>query len=62
MNTYRIYEFNSQNHIQKRHDLAAPDDVTALEQAKALASKTTLEIWENARLIARVGHDGEAAP
>jgi hypothetical protein len=62
MNTYRIYEFNSQNHIQKRHDLAAPDDVTALEQAKPFASKATIEIWESARMIARVGYNGEAVP
>ncbi|MBC8035619.1 MAG: hypothetical protein H7X89_00150 [Rhizobiales bacterium] len=62
MTHYRIYEFNSQNHIQKRHDLAAPDDVTALEQARVFSSKTTIEIWQSARLIARVGNGGEAVP
>ena len=62
MNTYRVYEFSAENHIQNRHDLSAPDDVTALEQAKAFAAKATIEIWESARLIARVGKDGEALP
>ena len=62
MNHYRIYVFNSLNHIQKRYELAAPDDVSALERAKPLASKAVIEIWERARMIARVGGDGGAAP
>ncbi|MBC8036343.1 MAG: hypothetical protein H7X89_03905 [Rhizobiales bacterium] len=62
MTSYRMYVFDAQNHIETRHDLAAPDDLSALEQAKALASESIRELWKGARLIARIGHDGEAVP
>lgn len=58
---YKIYVLNGQNNIQQRHDIVAPDDVTALEKAKALVRTSTLEVWESARLIARIGVDGETA-
>lgn len=62
MHQYKIYVLNWENHIQKRHDLEARDDVSALEKAKTLALIDTVEIWESARLIARVGKNGEAVP
>ena len=62
MHQYKIYELNGQNHIQKRYDLDAPDDVTALESARQIARVATFEIWESARFIARLGKDGEALP
>jgi hypothetical protein len=62
MNQYRIYEFNDQNHIEKRHDLAAPDDVAAVQQAKLFADKSVIEVWQSGRFIARVGRDGEPVP
>ena len=62
MHEYKIYVLNSENHIQKRYDIKACDDITALESARSLAQMATVEIWESARMIARMAKNGETVP
>ena len=61
MNKYEIHLLNAQNRIQRRQNLSARDDVTALEEAQKPGHTGPVEVWENTRLVARIGVHGEAS-
>ena len=59
MKAYRVYVVGADGRLQIGHAFGAPDDRTAVAKAQALAAKgQTLELWENGRLVGRVGKDG----
>jgi hypothetical protein len=42
------------------HDFVARDDITALNKSITPSAVNPIEIWENRRLVARIGMAGEA--
>ena len=59
---YRIYILNRRFQVLKGINLQAADDVSALEQGIALSKANIVEVWQESRLIARIGLGGEAIP
>jgi hypothetical protein len=58
---YKLYCVGDDGHINKRHDSRAKDDLDALEQAQKLCGPHEVEVWEGARLVARVAGNGTAS-
>lgn len=62
MNAYRIYQINGANRIHAATWIEAPDDAAAL----ALAGDhlefgiPTVEVWQGARLVGRVGRPDDS--
>ncbi len=61
MSDYKLYCIGFDGHIEKRHDYHAPDDLTALDRAREICGPHEVEVWEGARMIARVAADGTAS-
>lgn len=59
---YRIYVLNRRFQVLKGINLQAADDVSALERGIALSKANIVEVWQESRLIARIGLGGEAIP
>lgn len=59
---YRIYVLDYSFQIIEGHDFVARDDITALDRGVALSTTNPVEIWEQSRLVARIGMAGEAIP
>ena len=57
---YRIYILDCRHQILEGHDFMARDDITALDRGLTLSAANPVEIWENRRLVARIGMAGEA--
>jgi hypothetical protein len=56
MPDYRIYSVNSQNHIDSPLTIiTCIDDEEAVEHAKQLKQDLDLELWQETRLVARIG-------
>lgn len=58
---YRIYFLDTLGRINLSYDFRGPDDLSALDEAKKYADKCPLEVWQRARLVARIDRDGNAA-
>ena len=55
MPTYRIYVLEKDDHIQRPATVIdCPDDSAAIENAKALPDGQAIEVWDHARLVARL--------
>ena len=53
--TYRAFRLNALGRVQDVPDLIeAPDDREAIRQAELLEHRDGIELWESARLVARV--------
>ena len=61
MVAYKFYCMGEDGHIVKRHDVDMSDDVTELEGAQEICGDYAIEIWEGARFITHVNHDGSAS-
>jgi hypothetical protein len=57
---YRIHVLDYRFQIMESHDFVASDDITALNKGITLSAVNPIEIWENRRLVARIGMAGEA--
>lgn len=57
---YRIHVLDYQLQIMESHDFVARDDITALDKGTTFSAANPVEIWENRRLVARIGMAGEA--
>jgi hypothetical protein len=56
MPAYRTYLLDRNEHIDRMIEQDADDDETALTAALALSAEhAAVEVWERARLVARVG-------
>ena len=62
MRDYRVYILGIDGHrfVRVKEFLSdQPDDVAALNAAKQLTDKHEVEVWDCARLVARLSPDGE---
>jgi hypothetical protein len=57
---YRIHVLDYRFQIMDSHDFVARDDITALDKGITFSAVNPIEIWENRRLVARIGMAGEA--
>jgi hypothetical protein len=57
---YRIHVLDYRFQIMESHDFVARDDITALNKGITLSAVNPIEIWENRRLVARIGMAEEA--
>ena len=58
---YKLYCIGLDGHIERRHDYKARDDLAALDRAKQICGPHEVEVWEGARMVARVKADGTAS-
>ena len=54
MASYRLYRLGYDNHILLGAGLEAANDVVAVEAAKGYLGECPLELWQGARLVARL--------
>jgi len=54
MKQYRVYSLDKAGHIAQAQNVECRDDLDALEWAQAAAGRDGLEVWDGARLVARV--------
>ena len=57
---YRIHVLDYQLQVMESHDFVARDDITAFDKGTTFSATNPVEIWENRRLVARIGMAGEA--
>lgn len=53
---YRAYVFDEHDHILKAHVVYAETDEEAVAKTTTLVDAHNIEVWEGARLIARLPH------
>lgn len=51
---YRLYCIGETDRIVSARSFHAEDDLMALQQAEAACEKNAVEVWQGARLVARV--------
>lgn len=56
---YHVYVLDYRLHITETYDCEARNDLAALSKAIALSSVNPVEVWQESRLVARIGMDGE---
>ena len=54
MQQYKICSLNPVGHIEFAHDINCRDDLDALAEGERISSSNDVEIWQGARLVARV--------
>lgn len=54
MRTYRIHSLDIAGRITFARDIACRDDLDALAEGERYCADNALEIWDGARLVARV--------
>jgi hypothetical protein len=59
---YQIYVLDYRFQILERHDFRGRDDLSALDEGNSFSRTHPVEIWQQDRLVARIGVDGEGAP
>jgi hypothetical protein len=58
---YKIYILDRTGRIGLAYDFKGADDSSVLEESKRHCDKSAIEIWQQARLVARIDQDGKAA-
>ena len=58
---YKIYVLDQDGRIFLVHDFKGSDDLSAFEESKRYSDVCGVEIWQQARLVARIDQRGEAA-
>ena len=51
---YYAYILDAEDRIQKRHDFEAADDAAALKHARRGLDRNDVEVWQLARMVARL--------
>jgi hypothetical protein len=59
---YRLYRFDSENRITGAHDIVADNDRDAQLKALGFSGGLKCELWEGARLVAKMGEDDSQSP
>ena len=54
MNQYKICSLDPVGRIEFAHDIHCRDDLDALAEGERICTKNDVEIWQGARLVARV--------
>ena len=54
MKRYRICSLDLEGHIRFAVELACRDDLHALSEGESVSAQHAVEIWDGARLVARV--------
>ena len=57
MPRYRAYVLDGFDHIRTVEIITADDEMRAVEQARLLAKEHCIEVWDEARRIARIERD-----
>jgi hypothetical protein len=58
---YRVYKLGTDGHISEPPEvLECADDDTAVAQAKQLLNGSVIEVWNEARVVARLDPPGSA--
>lgn len=58
---YRIYILSAHGDISLAFDFQGPDDASAIEESKKYSVEHAVEIWQRARLVARINKGGATA-
>ena len=53
---YYAYILDKADHIRKRHDFEAADDAAALKHARQWVDGCDVEVWQVARIVAKLVH------
>ena len=61
MNEYRIYILDQTGRINLAYNFIGPDYHSALDESKRNCNNSAIEIWQEARLVARMGKKGQSA-
>ena len=56
---YRLFFYDRHRHIRRVENIACVTDRLACEQAKVLQDGGPVEIWEAARMVARIEPNGD---
>ncbi len=51
---YRLYCLDGSGHVVSGRDIVVRDDLAALQEAENDCEKDAVEVWQGARLVARV--------
>lgn len=54
MRHYRVYSLDPAGHIALAQDVQCQDDLEALSWAEQAAAHESVEVWQGARLVAKV--------
>jgi hypothetical protein len=54
---YRIYQLDGEGRIALARGVSCPDDLAALAEAEYHSAGHPVEVWQGARLVARVKAD-----
>jgi hypothetical protein len=54
MRRYRIYALDEAGRVSQSHNFDCRDDLLALAEGERLSQANAVEVWEGARLVARV--------
>jgi hypothetical protein len=57
---YRAFVLGKTGHILARHDFKSPDDASALEHARQYVITSTVEVWQEGRLVGTLRPDSAA--
>jgi hypothetical protein len=60
MHEYRIYFLDDRGHVEAARDILCPNDLDALDVARALLDGRIVELWQLDRRVAVLGKDGRA--
>lgn len=56
---YRAYITDHQGHFVRLYEIDAPDDATAVEQARKFAGGQDFDLWHRGRRIARIARQAQ---
>jgi hypothetical protein len=60
MSDYKIYVLGNDGHVIMYYDFQGLNDGSALAEANKYAGKSAIEVWQQSRLVGRIGQ-GESS-